>query len=109
LKKKSHKLDALIPAVLDYLGKDAVRFMPHALERLAEREITRPEVFFVLKTGKHERAKDRWDETFGMWHYAIRGKTLDGKDLRIVVSVEEPHLLIITTIDLSVQRRRWKA
>ena len=76
----------------------------HATERQQERDITRPEMIFVLRGGHHEKSKDRFDEQYNAWNYAVRGRTIDRKELRIVVSFEEATgMLIITAIDL---RRR---
>ena len=73
----------------------------HATHRRVERKITRLEVIYVLITGRHEKFKDRFDELHRSWNYAIRGKTIDAKELRIIVSFEEKsQLLIITAIDL---------
>ncbi len=73
----------------------------HAVERKNQRQITRPEILFVLKNGRHEKAKDKFDDAYEAWNYAIRGKTLDRRELRIVVSFDENGMLIITAIDLA--------
>ncbi len=57
---------------------------------------------YVLKTGWHEKAKDQYDVQNKAWNYAIRGKTVDTRELRVVVSFDEEGLLIITVIDLEV-------
>ena len=81
---------------------DSGRFLDtvHATQRRAERQITRPEVLYVLRHGWHEKRKDVFDTRYQAWNYAIRGKTLDGRHLRIVVSFDDPGLLIITAIAL---------
>jgi len=73
----------------------------HATERKTQRMISRPELLYVLKYGRHEKAKDKFDEAYNAWNYAIRGKTLDRRELRIVVSFDENGMLIITAIDLT--------
>lgn len=77
----------------------------HALNRQAERRITRPEVVYVLRNGRHESRKDQFDEMHHGWNYAVRGKTVDGRELRIIVAFEEdeggPLLVIVTAIDLA--------
>ncbi len=40
------------------------------------------------------------DERHEAWCYAIRGKTVDKRELRVVVSFDENYLLIITAIGL---------
>lgn len=72
----------------------------HATERSEERSIIRTEYEFVLKTGWHEKAKDRYDERYKAWNYAIRGKTVDKRSLRVIVSFDEDNLMVITVIDL---------
>ena len=72
----------------------------HGLERQTERLITRPEVLFVLRNGHHEKKKDKWDAHYLAWNYAVRGKTLDKRELRVVISFDENGMLIITAIEL---------
>lgn len=73
----------------------------HATDRQSERRVTRPEYVYVLKNGYHEKSKDEFKEEFQAWNYAIRGKTIDGRDLRVPVSFDKDGtLLIITLIDL---------
>jgi hypothetical protein len=73
----------------------------HSSERQLERQITRPEILYVLKNGRHEKRKDQFDEFYEAWNYSVRGKTLDDRELRIVISFDENGMLIITAIDLS--------
>jgi hypothetical protein len=73
----------------------------HAIDRQNERGILRLEIVFVLENGRHEKSKDKFDELHAAWNYAIRGKTIDKRDLRIIVSFDEvTNLLIITAIEL---------
>jgi hypothetical protein len=73
----------------------------HATKRKEERLITLPEVLHVLRQGFHEKRKDRYEEIYKAWNYSIRGKTVDKRDLRIVVSFDsETGMLIITAVDL---------
>lgn len=73
----------------------------HATDRQAERQMTRPEVLQVLRNGYHEKRKDRYEERYQAWNYSVRGKTIDRRELRIIVSFDEDNLLIITAIDLN--------
>ena len=95
--------------VLDLLKKirDAIEsgiYFPsgHAVKRCIERGITRPEYEYILKNGFHESKKDVFDNAYNTWNYAIRGKTLEKRELRIIVSFDENGLLVITVIDLEV-------
>lgn len=75
-------------------------YSDHANNRMRERGIIKPEVEFILNHGHHEARKDQLNEEFSAWDYAIRGKTLDGRSLRVVVAVIDPNVLVVTTIDL---------
>lgn len=72
----------------------------HSQFRQRDRAITRSEILFVLKNGYHESRKDRFEARYQQWNYAVRGKTLDNKDLRVIVSFAIDGLLIITAINL---------
>ena len=71
----------------------------HAEERRSQRGISRLEMESVLTTGRHEKAKDQFQEAYEAWNYAIRGRTIDKRDLRVVVSFEEK-MLVITAIEI---------
>lgn len=94
----------MLQSIRRALDVSGYRDMVHAQERQAERRITRAEYLHVLRTGYHEARKDEFKEEYGAWNYAIRGKTIDGRDLRVVVSFEDgasksgETLLIITVI-----------
>lgn len=72
----------------------------HAEDRQNERRINRPEILYVLKNGHHEKKKDKFDEFYNSWNYAVRGKTVDRRELRVVVSFDKNGMLIITAIEL---------
>jgi hypothetical protein len=71
----------------------------HAKKRMRERGITRREICYALWYGWREKRKDRFDAGHEQWNYAIRGKTREERDLRIVVALEG-FVLVITAIDL---------
>jgi hypothetical protein len=68
-----------------------------------KRQITRPEYEYVLINGYHEKKKDDYKEKYKAWNYAIRGKTIDKRSIRVVVSFDKNDLLVITVIDLDVE------
>lgn len=70
---------------------------------MVERRITRPEVLYILRHGHHEPRKDTFSSEHMAWSYAIRGRTLDGRNLRVCVSLDASRMLIITAIDLDVR------
>lgn len=78
----------------------------HSKCRQGERLVTFPEIMQVLETGWHEKNKDEWKEEYNTWNYAIRGKTLDGIELRVPVFFDDkdPELTyfgVVTVIKLS--------
>ena len=72
----------------------------HATDRQYERKVNRPEILYVLKHGYHEKKKDKFDEYYQAWNYSVRGKTVDRRELRVVVSFDPSGMLIITAIEL---------
>jgi hypothetical protein len=102
---KPKKLDNLLKVVRDRIRSGRYRDTMHAIERKKERNIILPEIIYVLNTGRHEKGKDRFDDTFNSWNYAIRGWTLDGLDLRVIVSFDtKKDLLIITAFYIEKRR-----
>ena len=74
----------------------------HALGRKSERKISRTEVGYVLRHGWHEKKNDQYEERFKAWNYAVRGKTPDKRELRVIISFNENNMLIITAIELKI-------
>lgn len=72
----------------------------HAAARQQERAINRLDIVEVLNTGYHEKKKDEYKTEFRDWNYAVRGKTIDGHTLRVVVSCSDERLLVVTVIPL---------
>lgn len=97
---RPEKLPDLISAVRTCIEEGRYLDTRHATERQEERRITRPEVLYVLKRGHHEKKRDRFDDFHRAWNYAMRGRTVDRRELRVIVSFEENGLLIITAIEL---------
>ena len=75
----------------------------HATDRQSERSITRAEIIYVLKNGRHEKSRDQYQDRYNAWNYAIRGKTIDKRDVRVIVSFDASNMLIITAIDLGAK------
>jgi hypothetical protein len=100
-RRRPPKRENVLAVVAEHLDAGTYLDTRHALERRTERQITRPEVLHVLRRGRHEKRKDDFREEYGSWTYAIRGKTIDGRDLRICVSFDdEVGMIIITAISL---------
>lgn len=66
-----------------------------------KRSITLGQIKYILGHGRHEKSKDKYDESYSAWNYSIRGDTFDAIDLRVIVSFdEEDDLLIITAFEV---------
>lgn len=97
--KKTKHIDILKLIEKAILKGDYI-YTGHAEKRLQDREVNRQEVKQVLKSGFHEKKKDQYDETFSEWNYSVKGKTVDKRKLRVVISFDKSNMLIITVIDL---------
>jgi hypothetical protein len=91
----------LFPKIRDCLDKGLYRQSKHAIERELERKIDLPDVLYVLKNGYHEKQKTSFDELFHAWKYAIRGKTVDGIDIRIIIAFDSTGMMIITVMHVT--------
>ncbi len=100
METKPAKVKNLLAEVTLHIDSGRYLDTRHALARQKERGISRPEVIFVLRHAYHEKRKDRFDEKYAAWNYALRGKTMDRKELRIIVSFDQAGMLIITAIEL---------
>lgn len=95
------KYPDVLPRARERMREGRYRDTRHAAERKQERDITILEVRQVVDSGYHEKSKDEFKVEWKAWNYAIRGKTIDRRELRVAVSFdEEDFLLIITAIDL---------
>ena len=88
--------------IRNYLKYDRVFETGHALQRLQQREVTHFEYKYVLSHGQREKSRDRYDEKFEEWTYSMKGKTLENRTLRVIVSFNIK-LNVITVIDLDLE------
>lgn len=72
----------------------------HFSERSIERDIDLPTVLDVLLNGYEEKRKSSFDEQRNRWKYAIRGKTMDDANIRVIVTIDEDDMIIITVMNL---------
>ncbi len=100
------KASGIIKIVSAAAQSGKVLYSGHANERMKQRGIIKPEVEYVLKNGHHEPRKDTFNEKEKAWDYSIRGKTVDKRNLRIIVAVVSPGVFVITTIDLDKEDER---
>jgi len=91
------KSNDLLQKVKEHIEKGTYIISTHALERQNLRGIALQQVLYVLKNGIREEAKELFDVSRQMWKYAIRGKTLDGINLRVIIAFEG-EMIIITVM-----------
>jgi hypothetical protein len=94
------KTGALQQKIREHLSKGTYILVKHAIERQKDRCVNLPEVLYVLEHGRHEQEKDVFDVKRQIWKYAIRGNTVSGIDLRVVI-VFEDRMVIITLIRIN--------
>ncbi len=99
--KRPLQLDEFFPKIRDCIEKGWFRQSKHAIERKIERNIDLSDVLYVLKNGYHEKQKTFFDAAFQTWKYAIRGKTIDQLNIRIIIAFDEDDMLIITVMHVS--------
>ena len=90
----------LLAFVQTALASGGLRYSAHARERMLERGIIKPEVEYILVAGHHSKRKDQFNEEHEAWDYAIEGKTIDGRPIRVIVAIVAPAILVVTAIDL---------
>ncbi|MCP4545485.1 MAG: DUF4258 domain-containing protein [bacterium] len=99
--RRPPKIPDLMDRIREALDSGRYLDMSHAEQRQRQRKITRPEYIYVLRHGYHEARKDKFEELYGSWNYANRGKTIDKRALRVIASFDDSEtLLIITTIEV---------
>ena len=98
--KRSSKAKNVSAKVKECVLAQQVLDTRHSMSRGTERNVRYSDVLYVLKTGWHEAKKDEWKEEFKSWNYSIRGKTVDGIELRIPVFFEEDFVVIATVVKL---------
>jgi uncharacterized protein DUF4258 len=96
--KRPAQLDELFPKIRGCIDQGLFRQSKHAIDRELERKINLADVLYVLKNGYHEKQKTSFDELFRTWKYAVRGKTLDGIDIRIIIAFDSNGMMIITVM-----------
>jgi len=96
-KKRPAKISNLLGVIKDCIETGRYRSCLHLEQRELERNITRREVLYVLRNGFHEKKEDDFDEQFQAWSYAVRGNTIDQRELRVFVSFDKATMMIIIT------------
>lgn len=96
---KRPKIENLLNVVRQCIDTGKYLDTIHASKRKTQRQITLLEICQVLTKGRHEKSKDWWEEKYAAWNYAVRGKTVDGRELRVIVSFDEKLMLLITAFE----------
>jgi hypothetical protein len=99
--KRPPKAENFLETVHQHVLADRYLDTRHATDRKNERNILRAEIRAVLLAGRHEKSRDRYDELLGRWSYSVRGCTVDLRELRIIVALDETGTLIISAIELA--------
>src|SRR5256885_1987315 len=97
MRPRPEKFPDLLEVIKKCIELGNYRSCLHLEQRESERNITRREVLYILLHGFHEKKKDGFDERYNVWNYAIRGKTLDERDLRVFVSFDKKTMMLIIT------------
>lgn len=93
----SLKTNELLRKIKEHLQKGTYIVSAHALERQNLRLIDLEDVLHVLKTGFREESKDLFDVKRQAWRYAIRGRTIESINIRVIISFED-EMVIITVM-----------
>ena len=64
----------------------------HALDQKNARTISLLEVQMIIENGIWEKRKDEYKPEYKAWNYSIRGRTVDERDLRIIISFKNQRL-----------------
>jgi hypothetical protein len=96
--KTPEKLPNVLEKIRECIEQEKYMFTNHALDRVKERGIDIQTTVNVLLSGYEEKQKTKFDQEKDSWKYAIRGKTIDDFDVRIIVAFDENEMLIITVM-----------
>lgn len=95
----------IIHTVQDAIEQKRYKFTYHSIERLKERNILFEEVREFLLSGEAflERKKCSFDQKNASWKYALKGTTIEGNSIRVILSIailQHKEVIIITVINL---------
>lgn len=98
MKQPPPQIEDLLYVVKIHVDERRYRQTIHALQRQHERQIDLLDALYVLKNGYHEKKKTHFDTVNKAWKYAVRGKTLDKQDVRVIIAFDDDGMLIITVM-----------
>jgi hypothetical protein len=99
------KEENVIQNVLQALECGQLLLSFHAMEQMNAREVKFSDISEAIYRCSREEHKDVYHQNPSnmkwSWRYALRGRNDSGeKDLRVIVTLENPKTVIITVIDL---------
>ena len=100
------KEDNIIQRVLEALESGNLLLSFHAMEQMSAREIKFSDVSEAIYRCERQEHKDVYQESAKTkkwgWRFAIRGlNDLEDKDIRIIIVLEDPKIVVVTVIDLN--------
>jgi hypothetical protein len=101
----SEWIDDLLEKIRSHIDDRRYRVSEHAISRQQLRSLKLPDIIKVLRNGFHEKEKTLFNTKFQTWNYAIRGKAVDGEDVRIIIAFAGD-MIIITAIRLPRKMKR---
>lgn len=90
-----HPLQEAIKLIKRNLSNGQITTTKHFRKRLKDRDISMQDALCVLKNGII-RDDPKLDIKVNQWGYKVRGKTIDGKPLSIVVAISRNTNILIT-------------
>ena len=99
------KIPNVIALIREAARNGSFILLPYAIAQGLERSVAVADIAHALINGWHETAKDEFKLEHNAWNYSVRGTTIDGRGLRIVVSFDENRMLVITVIRLAKGRK----
>ena len=96
----------LMTVIRDCVARGRYYDTRQAKKRKKSRGILTRDVVYVLNNGYHQRKKDKFDAVNEVWNYSIRAHVLHAdRTIRVVVSFDEDHLVVITAIHIVSKRK----
>ncbi len=96
---EKHPESEIVAVIKTSLESGNYIILPHAKLRCKERKVLPRDIEVVLKRGKRIKARDRFDNIYNSWSYVFEGKTIDERELRVVIIIDNK-LQIATVIIL---------
>lgn len=99
--KRPSKITGVLARVRECIEHGRYFDTSHATLRKFQRRVSLADVLYVLRHGYHEKQKDQYNLEHEDWTYSIRGLSIDGRDIRIIIAFDNNDMLIITVIEIA--------